>query len=67
MVGLHDCPCKEQPFPHKLHVRNAVSLLVALYKGSPPESSDALSGVLMLGLVCSTSTWISSVSSVFFL
>lgn len=34
---------------------------------SLPESSDALSGVRMLGPVCSTSTWMSSVSSVFFL
>lgn len=31
-----------------------------------PESSDTLSGVL-IGPVCSTSTWISSVSSMFFL
>lgn len=34
---------------------------------SLPESSDALSAVLMLSPICSTSTWISSVSSVFFL
>lgn len=33
---------------------------------SLPESSDTLSGVL-IGPVCSTSTWISSVSSMFFL
>lgn len=38
-----------------------------LWSVSLPESSDALSGVRMLGAVCSTSTWISSVSSVFFL
>lgn len=43
-----------------------LKMLTIVTLSSVPESSDALSGVRMFGRVCSTSTWISSVSSVFF-